>query len=101
MGRKFTISVRNAADSSGKSDISFPCDEDEAVLKAMIHAGKGPFRHGCCGGGCGVCKARVVSGDFFAFKPQSSAHVTGAENQNGFVLLCCVQPRSDMLIAAG
>jgi ferredoxin len=94
MGRKFTISVQNTG-------VHFPCDEEEAVLKAMIRAGKGPVRHGCCGGGCGVCKARVVSGDFFAFQPQSAAHVSGAENQNGLVLLCCVKPRGDMVVAAG
>jgi ferredoxin len=92
MGEKHTVSVRD-------TDISFSCGGDEAVLHAMIHAGKGPIRHGCCGGGCGVCKARIVSGGFAAFKPMSAAHVSEADKKQGIALLCCVQPRSDMVIA--
>ena len=93
MGKKHTVTVRD-------TDLSFSCDEAEAVLKAMIHAGKGPIRHGCCGGGCGVCKARIVSGDYYAFKPMSAAHVSEADKKRGLALLCCVQPRSDMVIAS-
>ena len=92
MGHTFTVSVQD-------TDISFPCGEEEAVLAAMIHHGRGPVRHGCCGGGCGVCKARIVSGEFFAFKPMSAAHVNEADKQRGLILLCCVQPRSDLRIA--
>ena len=92
MGKKHTVTVRD-------TDLSFPCGEGEAVLKAMIHAGKGPVRHGCCGGGCGVCRARIVSGDYYAFKPMSAAHVSEADKKQGLALLCCVQPRSDMAIA--
>jgi ferredoxin len=81
------------------TDIAFDCDEDVSVLEAMIHNGKGPVRHGCCGGGCGVCKAQIVSGDFLAFKPMSAAHVSEADKKNGLILLCCVQPRGDLHIA--
>ena len=93
MGRRHKINVQG-------TDIAFECDEDAAVLHAMIRNGKGPVRHGCCGGGCGVCRARIVSGDFFAFKPMSAAHVTEEEKKQGFALLCCIQPRSDLSIAA-
>ncbi|GHU21272.1 hypothetical protein FACS1894164_01160 [Spirochaetia bacterium] len=96
---RHTISVLNTG--GLQSDTSFNCDEDVSVLHAMIHAGKGPIRHGCCGGACGVCKARIVSGDFYAFKPMSAVHVSEAEKKGGIVLLCCVQPRSDMRIARG
>ena len=81
--------------------IVFDCDEDVSILHAMIHNGNGPVRHGCCGGGCGVCKARIIAGDFVAFKPMSAAHVSEAEKKQGLALLCCIQPRSDLLIAAG
>ncbi|MDR1970935.1 MAG: 2Fe-2S iron-sulfur cluster binding domain-containing protein [Treponema sp.] len=80
-------------------EVSFYCAEDEAVLKAMIHAGRGPVKHGCCGGGCGVCKVRIVAGDYHAFKPMSAAHVNEADREQGVVLSCCVQPRSDLVIA--
>ncbi|MCL2066037.1 MAG: 2Fe-2S iron-sulfur cluster-binding protein [Treponema sp.] len=81
------------------TDIVFDCEENVSVLDAMIRNGKGPVKHGCCGGGCGVCKARIISGDFYAFKPMSAAHIDAEEKKGGFALLCCVQPRSDLVIA--
>ena len=92
MGQKHKITVKD-------SGVVFECDEDVSVLHAMIHNGKGPMEYGCFGGGCGVCKARIISGDFFAFQPMSTAHVTEEDKEQGLALLCCVQPRSDMLIA--
>ena len=91
---KHTITVQN-------TDIVFQCDEEVSVLHAMIRHGKGPVGHGCCGGGCGVCRAKVVSGDYLAFKPMSTAHVTEADKKEGMALLCCIQPRSDVVVAAG
>jgi hypothetical protein len=29
----------------------------------------------------------------------SAAHVSGADKKEGIVLICCVQPRSDLVIA--
>jgi ferredoxin len=89
---KYTVSCED-----GK--ISFSCAGDEAVLHAMIHAGQGPIRYGCCGGGCGVCRGRIVSGKYRSFKAMSAVHVSEADIAQGIVLLCCVQPRSDLIIA--
>jgi ferredoxin len=80
------------------TDIQFSCNEDQALLPAMIHGGRGPIKHGCCGGGCGVCKMRIVSGKWEVFKPMSTAHVSEDEKGRGIVLVCCVQPRSDLVI---
>jgi ferredoxin len=77
----------------------FHCADNEAVLPAMFRSRKGPLNYGCCGGGCGVCRMRVVSGEWFAFKPMSAAHVNEADKKQGVVLLCCVQPRSDLVVA--
>ncbi|MDR0388512.1 MAG: 2Fe-2S iron-sulfur cluster binding domain-containing protein [Spirochaetaceae bacterium] len=92
MARVFTIAVKD-------TDRTFPCAEDQAVLGAMIRERSGPVNHGCCGGGCGVCRMRVESGNWFAFKPMSAAHVSEADKKKGIVLLCCVQPRSDLVVA--
>jgi ferredoxin len=89
---QFTISCKDEG-------ISFSCADDEAVLKAMIHAGHGPIRYGCCGGGCGICRMRIVSGEYHPFKAMSAAHVSEADLAQGIVLICCVQPRSDLIIA--
>ncbi|MDR1538932.1 MAG: 2Fe-2S iron-sulfur cluster binding domain-containing protein [Clostridiales bacterium] len=76
----------------------FPCGEDEFVLKAMIHARSGPVHHGCCGGGCGVCRIRIVSGSYEIAKNMSRAHVSETDIVDGIALLCCVQPRSDLVV---
>lgn len=79
---------------------SFPCREDEFVLSAMLRAGSGPVRHGCCGGGCGVCKMHITGGEYDAAKAMSRAHVSESEQRSGTVLLCCIKPKSDLIIAA-
>ncbi|MDR3123472.1 MAG: 2Fe-2S iron-sulfur cluster binding domain-containing protein [Treponema sp.] len=92
MERQHQITVRE----TGKS---FLCAEDQAVLAAMIRARTGPLDYGCCNGGCGVCRMRIVSGDWELFRPMSRLHVSEADLEQGIALLCCVHPRSDMIIA--
>jgi len=92
MAGRHTVTVRDTG-------VRFTCAEDESVLAMMFHNGKGPLRYGCCGGGCGICKMKVVSGEWFAFKPMSAAHVSNEDKLVGVVLLCCIQPRSDLVIA--
>jgi len=75
---------------------AFPCREDESVLEAMRRAGFGP--RGCFGGGCGICKMRIARGVYRIVKQMSRAHVTKENEEEGIVLLCCVQPRSDLLL---
>ena len=93
MTKKHTITVKNKG-------ISFTCAEDEPVLSRMFNNGKWPLRYGCYGGGCGICRMKVISGEWVAFKPMSAAHVSEADKKEGVVLLCCIQPRSDLVIAA-
>lgn len=92
MGILHTITMKDTG-------VSFLCAEDQAILSAMFRVRNGPIRHGCCGGGCGVCRMRILSGDYIAFKPMSAAHVSETEKKEGVALLCCVQPRSDLIIA--
>ncbi|HRX58199.1 MAG TPA: 2Fe-2S iron-sulfur cluster binding domain-containing protein [Eubacteriales bacterium] len=83
-----------------QSGETFPCgEEDESVLAAMRRANAGPIKYGCFGGGCGVCRMRVVSGSYHSFKPMSRAHVTREDQSNGIVLLCCIRPTSDLTLA--
>lgn len=79
--------------------VSFFCGEDETILEAMKRAGCGPIHYGCFGGGCGVCKMKIVSGPYAAVKRMSRAHVTGEEQEAGIVLICCAQPRGNLTIA--
>lgn len=77
---------------------TFPCWENEYVMEAMKRWGKGPINHGCFGGGCGVCKVQVVSGDYCITKKMSSAHVTEEEKEKKIALMCCIKPCGDLVI---
>jgi ferredoxin len=88
----FSVKVRDTGD-------EFACGEDEFVLNAMIRAGRGPIRHGCCGGGCGICRMKVERGSVFAAKRMSREHVSEEEQREGTVLICCVKPLEDLLLS--
>ena len=77
----------------------FNCRADESVFSAMRRANAGPIRCGCFGGGCGVCKMRVLDGSFRVFQPMSRAHISLEEEQSGFALLCCIQPTCDLILS--
>lgn len=77
----------------------FGCKENEIVINAMIRAKCGPVGHGCCGGGCGVCKMKVVSGKINVVKRMSRAHVSASEEKDGVVLICCIQPCGDVSLS--
>ena len=78
----------------------FTCKEDEFILEAMKRSGCGPISYGCFGGGCGVCKMKIITGEFYSEKRMSRAHVSEQEQAAGVVLICCVKPRGDMEIEA-
>lgn len=50
---------------------------------------------GCRRGGCGVCRVRVLAGEYDK-GPMSRAHVSAADEAAGVVLSCCIYPRSDL-----
>lgn len=41
---------------------------------------------------------QIVEGAYHVEKKMSRAHVSGEEAARGILLLCCVQPRSDLTI---
>lgn len=77
----------------------FYCKQDEFILEAMKKTACGPIHIGCFGGGCGICKMRIVSGEVNISKKMSRAHISVQEQQEGFVLLCCTQPRENIVLA--
>lgn len=79
-------------------DQTFPCQENESVMDGIKRWGKGPINHGCFGGGCGVCKCKVISGDYYITKNMSRAHVTEEEKEKNIVLMCCIKPCGNLVI---
>jgi CDP-4-dehydro-6-deoxyglucose reductase len=87
----FTVTVRP----SGKT---FEARADQTVLEAGLeHDVVLPY--GCRDGACGSCKAKVLEGTLV-----QGSHAPGAlresEAAEGFALLCCATPTSDLVVQA-
>jgi len=76
----------------------FTCGGDERVLLAMERCGAGDIGVGCRGGGCGICRVRVVEGDYRTGK-MSAAKVSDSDRQAGYALACRLFPAEDLVIA--
>jgi len=76
---------------------SFNCLDNETALNALARSGKRGIPIGCRGGGCGVCKVKVLDGDF-SKRPMSRDHVSVLEEQNNEVLACCIYPLTDVKV---
>lgn len=75
----------------------FACREDESLLHGMSRTGRKGIPIGCRGGGCGVCRVRIQTGEYLA-RPMSSAHISAEARQAGEVLACRVFPRCDLQV---
>lgn len=86
----YRVQVCNRAD-------EFSCQAGELLLQSMEKAGKQAIRVGCRKGGCGMCKIRIMKGDYQTLK-MSRAHISEQEQQNGFVLACRTQVQGDLVV---
>jgi len=77
---------------------TYRCGEQRSVLEGMEALGKRGIPVGCRGGGCGVCKIKVLSGDYDK-RVMSREHVSEDEEAHGCVLACRVKPRSDLALS--
>lgn len=73
----------------------YACTEEESLLAAMARLGRRGIPLGCRGGGCGVCKVEVLSGDFQT-RAMSRAHVSDEDLAQRRLLACRVYPASDL-----
>jgi CDP-4-dehydro-6-deoxyglucose reductase len=89
MGETYTITLLPMGE-------VLPCAPGETVLGAMLRSGARVF-FGCTGGGCGVCKMRLISGRL-DYGRYSVAVLSEAEKQAGFFLSCQARLLSDLTI---
>lgn len=73
----------------------YRCREDQHLLAGMEALGRKGIPVGCRGGGCGVCKIEITSGQYTR-RVMSRDHVTVEEEARGCVLACRVKPLSDI-----
>ena len=78
---------------------TFRCDAQTNVLEAMEAALCKGIPVGCRNGGCGACKARVVTGRY-ATRKMNRAVVSEEEEAQGYVLACKTYPQGDLTLAA-
>lgn len=76
----------------------FTCGGDERVLLAMERSGAGDIGVGCRGGGCGICRVKVIEGEYRTGK-MSAAKVPESDRQAGYALACRLFPSGDLVIA--
>ena len=73
------------------------CSEDQHLLTGMASMGKKGIPSGCHGGGCGICKIRII-GPSSAYRTlaMSREHISEAEENDGVVLACRTFPLDDI-----
>ncbi|MCL4746844.1 MAG: 2Fe-2S iron-sulfur cluster binding domain-containing protein [Burkholderiaceae bacterium] len=74
----------------------FLVEGNDSLLQAALKAGLS-FNYGCGSGNCGLCKARLISGEVRAIQP-SDYVLSAAEKQQGYVLLCTHTALGDLAI---
>jgi CDP-4-dehydro-6-deoxyglucose reductase len=73
---------------------SFICPETMSIVEAAkIQTAKIPY--GCNGGGCGICKMRIVEGQYKLTDAAAKA-LSAEEKNNGHAYLCQTYPLSDL-----
>jgi ferredoxin len=80
----------------------FVCGEDQHLLQGMQNFRLGvpmldTIPVGCRGGGCGICRIKILAGDYEA-KKMSRKHIPEQDQAQGIVLACRVYPRSELTI---
>ena len=76
----------------------YSCNEKKHLLAGMIQLGKKGIPVGCRSGGCGVCKIKILSGDYTS-KKMSRDHVSEDEERQGIMLACRVFPQADISLS--
>lgn len=86
--------MKHAIYISGIDDV-FYCSEDDSILCGLLKTGSSGIPAGCRGGGCGICKIQILSGEIET-RPMSSSHISRDDIAEGTVLACRAYPRSDI-----
>ena len=76
----------------------FFVDGADTILEAALRAGLA-LNYGCSNGNCGLCKARIVSGQTKKVRHHDYV-LSEAEKNSGYALLCSHAPVTDLVIEA-
>lgn len=76
----------------------FLLEGHDTFLEAAMRSGI-PLNYGCSGGNCGLCKAKVISGEIRKTRPHDFV-LSEAEKNQGYILLCSNTAVSDVVLDA-
>lgn len=76
----------------------FFIDGPDSILEGALRAGV-PLNYGCSGGNCGLCKARLISGDIKKTRFHDYVR-TEADKRDNVFLMCSNTAVTDLLIEA-
>lgn len=76
----------------------FFIEGSDTILEAALRAGLA-MNYGCSNGNCGLCKARIVSGQVTKVRHHDYV-LSEAEKNMGYTLMCSYTPISDLTIEA-
>jgi CDP-4-dehydro-6-deoxyglucose reductase len=77
----------------------FCTEGNETILEGALRAGV-PLSYGCSGGSCGLCKAKIISGEIQKTRFHDYVR-TEADKRDGLVLMCSNSAIADVVIEAG
>lgn len=75
------------------NEITFEGQSDKSILESARLQGI-VLEHCCRTGRCGVCKAKVISGESRVLQPEES--LTSEDERDGFILTCCRTVKTDL-----
>ncbi len=78
---------------------SFTLQATDSLLEGALRAGLAP-NYGCSNGNCGLCKARVLSGQTTKIRHHDYV-LSAADKAAGVVLMCSAAATSDLELEAG
>ena len=90
-----TPSARNHQLHFVDSGTHFLASEGESVINAVRRANPHHPMLGCRGGGCGICRVRVLAGSY-SCGLMSKEYVQDNQRTQGIALACRLYPHSDL-----
>jgi methane monooxygenase component C len=81
----------------GEPGFTVECDEDTDVVSAAMREGYILLSQ-CRQGVCSTCKGVLVDGEYDELLPHSVHALSPYEEDEGYVLACRLEPRTDLVI---
>ena len=86
----YTVSLK-----ARNQEFEYQCSSGQTPLRAARDQFI-PFPTGCQRGGCGMCKVKVLEGEYEHETIRSHEYLTDEELKNNFALACCMTPKSNL-----